>query len=247
MSIDKNLPEVTLDRLKTLSTVGDSSIGQYKDQLGRISYRLEKKSATSNDIITYEIPTKGSVGILDGTHSESKKYILEHFNNDTSSLLFMPKLSNLGEINYFVSGTKSGDKMLDIVAQAIKKETRDTDLSFKLNGADFIMSLEKTSPADLMKMQNRIADEVKKNPEVKQLIQSERNLLTSKLKEAQKANDPKAIEEFNDKLKKLDNFSPKLEFQSLSHIEIRETSNFKEVEAKFDQKFDTARNVTTGK
>lgn len=235
-----SLRSMRVVRKEEVSRVGTMTLARYEDELGRTTYRAEKflKDGPGGEKrkISTEIPTRGSTGLLDGMHSESQKMVLEHLKTNRDAVLIMPKLTGLRYLNYFESGTKAGDDMLEAVSKSIKSSLRADDLTFKLNGADFLMSVKKTNPAAVEKITEKLNADILKSPEVKVIIDRERSAISAKIQAAQKSGDKAAVEKLNQKMNDLKNYSPGLKFETLSSEEIGSKS-FDDILKNFDQKF----------
>lgn len=236
----ESLRDVKATRREEVSRFKDTSVARYEDELGNETYRIEKYLhglGGETKSVSYEIPVRGKTGMLDGTHQESKKLVMDHFKSDAGNVLVMPKLKNLKYINYFQDGSKAGDKMLEAVSKAIKKEVRDEDLSFKLSGADFLMSLKNIKPEKLKAIEERINREVGRNPAVKQVIREEVRHLQIKQKEAIAKGDRDLAEVLQRQIQEASHFKPDLRFQSLSSEEIGNASSFEQAIQSLENKF----------
>ncbi len=149
----------------------------------------------------------------------------------------MPKLRSLRYLNYFESGTKAGDDILEAVAKAIKKNTRNEDLTFKLGGADFLVSLKDTDVAGVARISSKISDEVKKSPEVKAVLDREKAALNEKLMAAQKKGDQATSLRLQKKMEDLKNFDLGLEFEAVGSKSLPSGASFKEVVDTLDSRF----------
>ncbi|MNS97314.1 response regulator PleD [compost metagenome] len=236
----EDLRDVKSTRREEVSRFKDTSVARYEDELGNETYRIEKYTHGSNGetrSVSYEIPLRGKTGMLDGTHPESKKLVLDHAKSDADNVLVMPKLKNLKYINYFQDGSRAGDKMLEAVSKAIKKEVRDEDLSFKLGGADFLMSLKNIKPERLKMVEERINREVARDPAVKQVIRDEVRSLERKQREAVASGDRELAEVLQKRIQEASSFKPDLRFQNLTSEEIGNASSFEQAIRALENKF----------
>lgn len=227
-------------RQDEISRVEQVTLARYEDELGRSSYRVEKfiaDTATGEKMkISTEIPTRGTTGLLDGMHPESKNIVMQQLKNNPESVLIMPKLTSLRYLNYFENGTKAGDDMLEAVSKALKNSLRSDDLSFKLNGADFLLSVKTASPESMQKIIQKVNADVLTSPAVKAIIDKERSVLLEKARFAKQKGDVAMTKKFQQKLKELENYKPDLKFESLSAKEVGSMS-FDDVMKTFDTKF----------
>ncbi|GIL17680.1 MAG: hypothetical protein BroJett040_14310 [Oligoflexia bacterium] len=245
------LRELKIERQSTVKRFHDTNLAHYKDELGRDSYRLEIYATdpkTGKRVpATYEIPLRGQTGMLDGTHPESKILIHDHFFSQPHNTLVMPKLTNLRYLNYFESGTEAGDRMLSAIAQEIKKETRDTDLTFKLNGSDFIWSMGHVPQQQVEKIFQRINKGLKESPIVKEVMEKERKALLLKEDEAIRRGDSEAINEVRKKMNALKEFKADLQYEVLRSNEVPKNSTYENLIQTFEKKFKTSETKTSGK
>ncbi|MEQ1722529.1 MAG: diguanylate cyclase, partial [Pseudobdellovibrio sp.] len=149
----------------------------------------------------------------------------------------MPKLSSLKYLNYFESGSRAGDEMLEAVSEVLKNNMRSSDLTFKLNGADFLWSLNKASAADLLKVEQKLNAELLQNPKVKQILLNEQNAISAKIAEASKARNSALVLKLNEKLESVKNFKPDLNFRAMTRQEAQAAGSFQNILKKFDEKF----------
>lgn len=241
-AFETTLRDMKVDRIEEVKKVGNSSIVMYRDELGRESFKLERSvldpRSGRSEKVSYEIPTRGQTKLLDGGHPESQNLVLEHFKQNADGVLVMPKLKSLRYLNYFESGTKAGDEMLEAVAGIVKKQTRHTDLSFKLPGADFLMSLDKQSAAEFARIQDRINGEILKNPKVISILKNERELINKKITAAKSNKNYDEAAAYQAKLRDLESFEPKIEIQKIERSEVNSQTSFEEIYKKFNKKFD---------
>lgn len=234
----------------------DLSIARYKDELGGRTYRLERRHIDSvtgkEEVVSYDLPERGNTGLLDANHPECKKLIQEHFNSHPNNKVLVPKLANLQEINYLPSGTQAGDKMLEVLAEEVKVETRKSDLSFKFGGKDFIVSMQDVTPEEVKKAEERIARRLANSPEVKRYLDKERERLVQakveasseyfKLKDADaKSKAQLRVQQYDQQIDKLRDFKPQVTFQTVTNQDFPgvETSQrgFNEIVEVFEKKF----------
>jgi|GEM_PF-5288371 FOG: GGDEF domain len=224
-----SLRDVKLTRKEEVTRFKGTTVARYEDELGNESYRIEKYGRDEKgDLkqVSYEIPVRGNTGMLDGSHPESRQLVMEHFNADKASVLVMPKLKNLKYINYFQDGSKAGDKILEAVSQSIKKQMRESDLSFKLGGADFLMSLKGVDPEKLKVIEDRISKEVARSPAVKQVVSAETQALAKKRDEAIQNGDLQLAKVLQQKVQEMANFKPDIRFQSVGSGDVSGKMNY---------------------
>ena len=235
------LRDIASTRKEELKRFGSVNLARYEDEAGRSSYRVERfvtDTATgTRRAVTTEIPTRGNTGMLDGVHPESQRLIMEQVGASTDTMLVMPKLSSLKYLNYFESGTKAGDDMLEAVSEVLKRNMRSTDLTFKLNGADFLWSVNKMSAADLAKVEQKLNAELMNNSKVKQILLNEQNAISAKIAEAARARNRDLVFKLNQKLESVKNFKPDLNFRSVSKQEAQAAGSFGNILKIFDEKF----------
>jgi GGDEF domain-containing protein len=237
----ETLPDMKVAQKETLIRFDNISVARYEDQLGRSTYQTERyvlDTATNTRIPIYtEIPTRGTTGLLDGKHPEGQKLIFQHLQTSPDVMLVMPKLKSLKYLNYFESGTEAGDEVLAAVADVLRKNMRSSDLSFKMDGADFLWSLPKLSDTDLFKRGKKMSDELAQSPRVLAVIAKEVAAIQSKIEIMKAAKNFTQVDKLKTKLEAVKNFKLDLEFQSLNQTEIGTQSSIKDIEKKFDAKF----------
>lgn len=237
-----NLPEIKWTRVEEVKKVRTSTIARYRDETGRETFRVEKNilnpKTSQNELVSYEIPVRGNTGLLDGVHPESQKLIMDHFLSNSNGVLIMPKLKSLRYLNYFQSGTKAGDQMLEAVAEIVKKQTRSSDLSFKMGGADFLMSVDRSAAKEFSRVQKRINEEIMKSDKVQNVLRQEKELLRSQLEIAKRQGGKDNIKEIEGKIRDLESFNPNLEVRMIDRKEMSNPSSFEDIYNEFNKKFD---------
>ncbi|MNK08080.1 response regulator PleD [compost metagenome] len=237
----ESLRTMKLERKQEVSRIGDSTLARYEDEMGRSRYKVEKYSTdpkTGKRVQTsYEVTTRGTTGMLDGLHPESQKLVMQQLKASSDAVLVMPKLTSLRYLNYFEQGTKAGDEMLEAVSKAIHSGVRSEDLTFKLNGADFLWSTNKMKPSEVQAVTRRVNENLLKSPKVKAIMDNERSLLTSKLETARRQGDKVAQQRLTQKLEELKNFKPDLQFQTVTSQEAKSATSLPDVLKILDQKF----------
>lgn len=238
--LDK-LPDVQTTRVGEVYRVGDLSIAKYSDNTGKNIFKVEKyvidPVSKMKTRVDYEIPERGATGLLDGTHPESQNFIFQHFNETTDSLLVMPKIKSLRYFNYFEDGSKAGDTLLEAAAEALRKNMRSQDLTFKLQGADFIWSTKNMSPTELSKISQRINDDLANNDKVKEVLKKEMTHLSEKLEQAKISNRKDDIKKLNDQISSLQNLRPELSFEAITKREVGGQQNFSDYIKALNNKF----------
>lgn len=234
------LRDMVWQRDEEVSRVGLSSLTKYKNELGEEVVRLEKYNNSRELVTSYEIPKRGSSGLLDGLHEQSQKLITEHFSSKSDNVIMELKLSSLKYLNYFESGTKAGDISLKAFGDAIKKEFRNSDLVFKGGGADFFVSVDQMSYEARKKIQARVLETFKKDPQVLKVLDDERRVLEQKLIDARRNGDTEKVNKYQQQLSDLKNFEMETEIQELTQKEAG-SSSFKEIQEKLDEKFERDR------
>lgn len=235
------LRDIASQRKEELKRFGNVSLARYEDEAGRSSYRVERfitdPVSGIRNVVATEIPTRGNTGMLDGVHPESQKLIMEQVQVTDDAMLVMPKLSSLKYLNYFESGTKAGDDMLEAVSEVLKSNMRTTDLTFKLNGADFLWSLNKTSAAELLKIEQKLNTQLMNNPKVKQILANEIAAITNKINSAAARGETIEVAKLNEKLEAVKKFKPDLNLRSISRQEAQSVGNFNKILKIFEEKF----------
>lgn len=238
-SVD-DLPLMGMDPKDEILRFSNMSVVRFEDQLGRSIYKTERfiTDATGKRVpVISEIPTRGSTGLLDGTHSEGRRLISSFIESQPNSFFVMPKLRGLKYLNYFESGTQAGDRILEAVADVIKKNTRPYDLNFKLGGADFLMGVKNKLPSEMKDFYQKVTEQLKVHPLVKEVLAKESAALMAKLEKAKALKDTEAIAEVQQRIRDLANFDLDLQFQSVQKNELSAKPTLKEIEKKFEGKF----------
>lgn len=174
-------------------------------------------------------------------HPASQISIMDHFSLSPNNTLVMPKVESLRYVNYFEDGTKAGDEMLAAVSKIMQKNMREGDLNFKLNGSDYLWSLENVKEKDLKGIMSRINRDVKNSSEVKQILLRQEKNLKRKLDTARKSNDADEVKEIRNKLSELKNFNTDLTFEYFKRSDIPENKNFENIIDEFEKKFEQTR------
>ncbi len=234
------LPVMQVEPKEEILRFSNMSVVRFEDQLGRSVYKTERfitDSSGKRVPVISEIPTRGATGLLDGTHSEGQKLITSFIESQPKSFFVMPKLRSLKYLNYFESGTKAGDSILEAVGDVIKKNTRPYDLNFKLGGADFLMGVKNRSVQDMTAFYKRVSEQVSAHPKVKEALAHESAALAKKLEKAKAAQDIELIAEVQQRIQDLQHFNLDLQFQVVQKSELSAQPSLKEIQAKFDDKF----------
>lgn len=247
--------DIQITPTREIKRFNDVTLSEYKDEIGQISYRVEKFITDPNTgkriPISHEIPTRGGDHLIDGLHPESQKLAMGHFlsSAEPDRALVMVKLRSLRYLNYFASGTNTGDQMLSVVAQSLKTELkRDSDLKMKLGGADFLASVDHMKPQQIAQLQKRIQQAVQDSPVAKAILEKEKKALAERIRQVQdrvvreadtvrKAELQREADDLRGKLKQVDNFDFQLELQSLRPDQVNSGSTFGEIRKQLDDLF----------
>ncbi len=217
------------------------SVGRYEDELGRTIYKTEKfitdPLTGSRSAVLSEMPTRGKTGLFDGIHPEGEALIMSHLSSDPDVMLVMPKLKSLKYLNYFEEGSAVGDEVLASVAQVMKSNARNSDLLFKLNGADFLMSMKQMSPAALAERTQKMKEQLKTHPQVVAALNREISQLNAQLAKAQSASNHLLVKELQSRIQQVKNFDFDLQFQELKQNELGPKPQFKDILKKLDDQF----------
>lgn len=231
-SVD-TLPVLQSQQVSEVKRFGSMTLVQQQDQLGQVSYQVKEYYTDAQTgakyLIQSEIPTRGATGLLDALHPMSQKLIMAHAHDVDSSLLVMPKLESLKYFNYFEDGTKAGDTMLEVVSDAIKKQMRSSDLTFKMPGNDFIWSLDHVPADQLKKITQKIQKQVLQDSRTVEILQKEKDILRKKLSAPALLQDPSELKKLQERLTQLEHFDLQLTFRTLSHRESQSAKSFKEI------------------
>jgi GGDEF domain-containing protein len=249
-TVGKATRPITLIQKEEVKAFATMTLIRSEDEMGRSVYQVEQfvtDAAGKSVKITKDVPTNSATGLLDARHPDIQKIVLEHIRSSPDSIVIMPKLTILKYLNYFEDGTSAGDKVLAEVASIIKKDMRSSDLSFKLGGADFLWSIDQGAARNVLKIEEKINDDLAKSPVIKEIIKKERETIKKLLSEAQKnisdfasqAARAKEIQKLTVKLSELDKFKPDLSFQSATHHEVQNL-NFDQITSLFENKFKSA-------
>ncbi|MGZ3779722.1 MAG: diguanylate cyclase domain-containing protein [Pseudobdellovibrionaceae bacterium] len=230
---------------KELKRFKNESLVSYVDETGHTSYFLERyvtdPKTGQRVFVHYEIPTRGQTGMLDGKHPASQEIIMDYFSTNPGNILVMPKAESLRYVNYFEDGTKSGDELLSAASKVMQKHMRNSDLKFKLDGADFLWSVDNMSEKELKTLVSRVNKEFVNSPELKNIMQRQKKSLEVKLAAAQRAQDSKEITALKNKLNELQNMNTDLKFEFIKRSDIAQDANFDDVMKKLDDKFEQSR------
>ncbi len=233
--------EIKISRQSEVIRFKDFTVADYVDELGRHSYKTEKyiidPVSKEKIAVLTDLPTKGSTGLFDGTHPEGQNLVLQHVENSDDSVVAMAKVKSLRHLNYFESGTQAGDEILAAVAETIKANSRSTDLNVKLSGADFLISLNSASKAQLKERFDKIQQQLKTNPRVVAVIEKEVQALTKKLDALKGPGNQEAMKEIKQKIENVKNFNFDLQFQSVTKSELGSKLDVKTIQKKLDRKF----------
>lgn len=235
-----SLPIMQMEPKDEILRFSNMSVVRFEDQLGRSIFKTERfiTDASGKRVpVISEIPTRGATGLLDGTHSEGQKLITSFIESQPNSFFVMPKLRSLKYLNYFESGTKAGDSILEAVGEVIKKNTRPYDLNFKLGGADFLMGVKNKSVQEMTDFYKKVTEQVASHPKVKEALAQEASALAVKLEKAKAANDVELIAEVQQRIQDLQHFNLDLQFQVVQKSELSAQPSLKEIQTKFDDKF----------
>lgn len=241
-SVD-SLKPITSEPKEEVLRIADMSLVRFEDELGRSSFKTERfiTDATGKRVpVISDIPTRGSSGLLDGTHTEGQRLLTGFISASPTSYLVMPKLRSLKYLNYFESGTQAGDEILEAVGEIIKKNTRPSDLNFKLGGADFLMGVNNRSTQEMQPLFARVKEQLKTHPKVLAVLEREKAALTAKLERAKSLSLIAEAQEAQKQLQDLKNFNFDLQFETLPRTEIPVGSTLKDIQKKFDDQFDKA-------
>lgn len=234
------IPAMQYRDIEVVKRFGSMKLVKREDQLGRASYKIENYYTDSQTGMKYliesEVPTRGNTGLLDGMHPESQKLIMEHLHEVSTSMLVLPKLESLKYFNYFQEGSKAGDTMLEIVSEAIRKQMRSSDLTFKLPGNDFLWSLEGISKDRLQKLAQTIREQVLTDPRTVKILEKEKSAIKLKLQDPITKKNSKAVQKLTERLSQLENFNLDLTFRTMSPAEAQKAKNFKELTQQLENK-----------
>lgn len=235
---DSSLRDLQVTRVEEVQRFNNLTLAKYSSESNKISYRVERYISDvpggPKKLASYEIPTRGNTGLLDGAHPESQRLIEDHFKSSPSSTLLMPKLINLAKLNYFSSGTKAGDEVLQAVAEVLQKNTRKGDLTFKLSGSDFLWSIGSLKKSQLQELEKRLNRDLQNNPRVAAVLSQERKVLNDKIKEAKSTNNTSEVNKLNKKLSELSNFNINLSFSSIQREDVSTNASFSEIIKKLE-------------
>lgn len=119
--------------------------------------------------------------------------------------------------------------------QLQNKFTRQSDLNFKVSGADYLLSIDKTEKTKIKTILDQIKNEIQTNPNLKSLVDEEKFALAEKLKTAIKNKEEKEILEIKQNIEQLNNFD--FRYQVLGHSEIPANSTVSDVLKQADDIF----------
>lgn len=221
--------------------IGDSTVAEYTDEVGKTSYRSERyvtdfKSQQKVAVLT-DFPTKGTSGCLDGTHPEADYLMSQYLKKSDTQILVQPKIRSLKYLNYFDDGTQAGDEVIAVVGEILRKKARPQDLNFKLNGADFLWSgdgLTLTSAAERMA---QVKKELVEHPRIRKLIADEVARLKGQILKLNQDGKVNEAAEKVSRLKKIENFDFDLQFETLTSAELKGKSSMSDIQSAFDEKF----------
>ncbi len=238
----EGLRPMSYTRSREVVRVGDSTVAEYTDELGRVTFRSERyviNPLTHEKVgVLTDIPLRGSSGLLDGMHPESQYLIVNHFKKNQDTILVMPKLRSLKYLNYFENGTQAGDEVISVVGELLKKQARSqTDLAFKMNGADFLWSAQGISKSNLQSRFSEISRQLEQHPRIVELLKKEKLRLEKAIDLSQKAGQKADVKRYQEQLHRVQNFKFDLQFDTLTHGEVKTNATVADIQKQFDQKF----------
>jgi diguanylate cyclase (GGDEF)-like protein len=147
-------------------------------------------------------------------------------------------VKSLKYINYWNKGTQTGDEVLEIVSSIVKNNfTRKSDLNFKVGGADYLLSVDKTSSSEIKSILKNIKDEIQINPRLKKIVEEEKLALKEQINAASWKNDKAEISNIKQKMEQLNNFDFDFRFQVLGHSEIPKNASLNDILKQADDLF----------
>lgn len=234
--------EIELIRQEELIRFKNIAVARYQNELGRSRVNFEEyivdPISKKRIPIVSEIPTMGSTGVLDGTHSGGQKLILAHLASEPKVSAIMIKLRSLKYLNYFGDGTKVGDEALLAFAEVQRSVFRKNDLTFKLNGGDFLTTADSLSPAELSRKMRELNQRFVKHPKIVKIINDRVEELMRELNVAKSAGNSSLVNDLKNKINEVKNFDFKIEIQTLTQSELGVNPTLKGMEKQFDKKFD---------
>lgn len=195
-------------RVRERFQVGEMSIVEYKDGLGKPLLQMERfrtDATGQRQFVTYEVFMNERTGLIDARHPRGRE-ILDTFvsgakNTDRAGVWV--NLEKLGSFNYGPGGTANGDRALAATSEALKKMIRADSLPLKWQGSEFFIGIEKISSAELKSMTERIQQSLSRDPAIQSIYtQSVKNIETE-LSSARLKQDSKRIKELEESLKNI--------------------------------------------
>ncbi len=199
---------VTQERVRERFRVGEMSIVEYKDELGRPLLQMERYYTDAVDerhFVTHEVFVNERTGLIDARHPRGRE-ILNTFVASTKTPNrggVWVNLENLGILNYGAGGTANGDRALAATSDAIKRVIRDDNLPIKWHGSEFFIGVENVAPSELTRVTERVQKALEKDPTIKKIYDQYTRTLEVELNNARLKKDQKRIDEIEANLKKI--------------------------------------------
>ena len=199
---------VTQERVRERFRVGEMSIVEYNDELGRPLLQMERyytDAADERHFVTHEVFVNERTGLIDARHPRGRE-ILNTFVTSTKTPNrggVWVNLENLGILNYGAGGTANGDRALAATSDAIKRVIRDDNLPIKWQGSEFFIGVENVAPSELTRVTERVQKALEKDPTIKKIYDRYTRNLEVELNNARLKKDQKRIDEIEANLRKI--------------------------------------------
>ena|SRR5690554_591794 len=138
--------------------------------------------------ITREVPVDAKTKSIDANTEMGKEILAGMVNaqEGKGSLVFID-VNHLGKVNYFQGGTQTGDKYLESVSEALRKNLRPGDHLFKNGGDELVVIIKNNDPTVVRNISQRMIQEVDSHPEIRSIFRNEVKLISQQYKDLNKA------------------------------------------------------------
>lgn len=185
------MTEIQMTKTRDLFRAGDVSVVEYKNDLGQTILRSERRYATSADgqrtPVSREVLMHRITNFIDGSSQQGKSLLGIFTTQKTPQVqrkMIWINTENLGKVNYFAKGSKAGDDYLKAVSDVIRRETTDTDVTFKLPGSEFAVIVQNKSSREIQQIQDRIRRALMKDSAVQKVFRDQIRHVEQEIKKA---------------------------------------------------------------
>jgi GGDEF domain-containing protein len=189
--------------------VGPLSVVEYHDELGRPVLVTERwvpgVPGGPRDLIPQEVFVNGRTGLIDARHSRGRAVAETFVSSDKTPNrgAVWVNVENLGQVNYFLRGSQSGDQILAATSAVLQREINKQSLPLKMVGSEFMVMTKDTSPAQVNHLVKTLEAALAKDPQVREVYAVQRNYISSELKKAKASGNKQAVKDLRNAMKKL--------------------------------------------